>query len=484
MTEAVIGLDIGTTSVKAVALSDDGRVLGRASSTPLQMSGDEPGWATQDPVDLINATFEALAGVMTASLMRAHKESVRFVAISIAAQSGSVVGLNSDGVPVTDLITWMDTRAVDIVDRWNNDGTADRVRELSGWSAGCGLGLSTIAWLTEAGGGGGGERVITRYASADDFVTHALTGHWRTNPSNAAGMQLMDVASAEWSNELCAIAGIDASMLSEVVPTGTVVAPLAPCARERLHVAPVDLADGDLAVVVGGHDQSCAALGVGITEPGECMLATGTAWVLTTVTSASGLADVPQSMSISHHVVPGGFTASQYLGGFGANLQWWAQTCTRSEGSPVTLKTLDSEVAADVSTGPRLTFLPTGSDSSGLAAPGAGVFVGDEEPPPRSRRTMAVMDSGAKAAAAVLAELDEVTSLTMIGGATAGASWPRIVATAAQKSITVVDDESLPGLGAAAIAAASVAMFPTARAAVAATNIDSTVVEPGTQCQA
>lgn len=481
MTEAVIGLDIGTTSVKAVAMSDDGRVLGRANSTPLQMRGDEPGWATQDPTDLIKATFQALAGVMAASLTGTRTDSLRFVAMSIAAQSGSVVGLDSNDVPVTELITWMDTRAADIVDRWGADGTAVRIRELSGWSAGCGLGLSTIASLTETGHID--RDGIVRFTSADDLVVHALTGQWRTNPSNAAGMQLMDLASAEWSDELCVFAGIDKSMLSELVPTGSVVGPLTDEARERLGVAV-----GDLVVVLGGHDQSCAALALGITEPGQCLLATGTAWVLTTVTSAGGLEDVPRSMSISRHVVPGRFTASQYLGGFGASMRWWADTCAEVEGSPVTMKSLDCEAAAAIatglSTGPRPTFRVTGIDGSGLAAPGAGVFVGNADPAPRSRRTLAVMDAGATAAATALGKLDQVTSLTMIGGTTAGTSWPRIVASAAERPVTVVDEESLPGLGAATIAAASVDMFPNAGSAIAATNTDSAVVEPGTEPQA
>ena len=73
-------------------------------------------------------------------------------------------------------------------------------------------------------------------------------------------------------------------------------------------------------MVVGGHDQACAALGLGVVDPGDLFLSAGTAWVLTAVTDRTDLASLPPSLNLSPHVLGGVWTASENLGGLGAML--------------------------------------------------------------------------------------------------------------------------------------------------------------------
>jgi sugar (pentulose or hexulose) kinase len=299
---AVLGLDVGTTTVKAVVIGEDGRRKAVGVSAPIPLLSVGPGHAEQDP----EAIWEAVGQALREAGSAAHDID----AVAVAAQSGSLVALGPDGLPLGRLITWMDRRAEVIVEEWQRSGTAEVIRAISGWSAAPGLGLPLIAWMarfepdTFA--------AARNFAGAGDLITHRLTGLWTTNPSNAAGLQLIDLKSAQWSAELCALAGINPDQLSSICSSGEIIGRLS-----REAAAATSLPEG-IAVVNGGHDQTCAAFGLGITEPGQVMVGGGTAWV---VTAATDKAWAPPHLSINHHVVLGRFTVSKALGYLGAEVE-------------------------------------------------------------------------------------------------------------------------------------------------------------------
>ena len=160
--------------------------------------------------------------------------------------------------------------------------------------------------------GEGSPGPVDRWASVDDYLMSNLTGHWATNPSNASGMQLMEVSGRVWSPELCRVADIDPGDLSPIRASGTTAGPLTGDAAAALGL------EAGTPVVVGGHDQACAALGLGAAEPGDVLLSAGTAWVLTFVTDQADVAALPSGLNLSPHVVAGRWTASTNLGGLGA----------------------------------------------------------------------------------------------------------------------------------------------------------------------
>ena len=201
----------------------------------------------------------------------------------------------------------MDTRSRSLVEGWDDELRAS-IRARSGWSPAPGLGLATIAWLN------GQHLSAARWSSVDDYVMSRLCGEWLTNPSNAAGMQLMDVATLRWSDDLCGVAGVSAGQLSKLVPSGEIVGSVQPGAADVTGLRP------STPVVMGGHDQACAAFGLGITEPGEAVLSLGTAWVLTIVVDQPVVESLPDSVNLSPGVLPGRWSASRYLGGLGADI--------------------------------------------------------------------------------------------------------------------------------------------------------------------
>ena len=304
----VLGLDAGTTSAKAVAVDRAGQILATAGSDPIATRSTPAGGSEQDPAEIWRAL--TTAGRRAADDLR---PGARVAALAVAAQSGSVIPVPPRG-RAERAITWMDTRSRSVVESWPR-AVGDRIRTLSGWAPASGAGLSTIAWLQAAGSHVEGDwGPADRWASVDDYLVSCLTGQWATNPSNAAGMQLMEVSTRTWSPELCRVAGIDPSVLSPILESGFAAGTLTGEAAAALGL------DAGTPVVVGGHDQACAALGLGVVDPGDLFLSAGTAWVLTVVTDRADVGALPPGLNLSPHVVPGRWTASENLGGLGAML--------------------------------------------------------------------------------------------------------------------------------------------------------------------
>ena len=306
--EVVLGLDAGTSSAKAVTVDPAGNVQAVAGSESISTRAMTGGGSEQDPEEIWQALTTAGRRVVESLPV-----GVRVAALAVAAQSGSVIPVPDRG-RAERAITWMDTRSRSLVEGWPND-TARRIRELSGWTPTAGVGLSTIAWLRSLGSGSHRDRHSTsaaRWASVDDYLMFGLAGQWATNPSNASGMQLMDVSTRSWSDELCRFAGIDPAMLSPIRESGSVIGGLTAAAAAALGL------DAGVPVVMGGHDQACAALGLGAADPGDLFLSAGTAWVLTVVTDRADIGVLPPALNLSPHVVAGRWTASENLGGLGA----------------------------------------------------------------------------------------------------------------------------------------------------------------------
>lgn len=391
----VLGLDAGTTSAKAVVVDRAGEVLATGGSDPVAVRATPDGGREQDPEEIWRAL--ATAGRRA---VEGLGSGVRVVALAVAAQSGSVLPVPEKGSPER-AVTWMDTRFRSVAESWPRD-VAARIRAVSGWTAASGGGLSTIVGLQASGSSGSREKnqaPMSRWASVDDYLVFRLTGRWVTNPSNAAGMQLMDVSTRTWSDELCSLAGIDAGQLAPILTSGSAAGELTGGAVAALGL------DAGTPAVIGGHDQACAALGLGVVDPGDLFLSAGTAWVLTAVTDRADVAALPPSLNLSPHVLDGEWTASENLGGLGAMLAE-----TRPDGI-------------------RDAFVACG------------------------RRVLQALDEAGEFASGG----DE---LTMVGGGTRFGELAEVIADIIDRPVVTRPEAAWPALGAARLAAAALGWTP------------------------
>jgi xylulokinase len=444
----LLGLDVGTTSTKAVLYDLAGEELARSVSAPYHLHTPQPNWAEQDPKELWQAVLTALRGVMSQA-----GDDVQVAALCMAAQSGSLLPADEYGDPVYPLITWMDGRTEELVNRWRDAGIDARVKSLSGWSLYPGLCLPTIAWLQE----NDPETFVAarHYFSVNDFIAYLLTGKMVSNPSNGGGMQLVDIQTANWQEDLCAVAGITPEQLSRIQLSGSIIGEVRPEICQETGLTPGSV------LVNGGHDQGCTAMGLGINDPGKFLLSCGTAWVFTGMTDSPDMDRIPDALDMNFHITPNRWTISQSLGGLGASLEWWVgQAWIGSRQDK--FAALDQELGKS-QPNKRLFFTPLTGGHDDPATTRSGCFVGLQLVHQRRDMARAIMESAGYelrwALDIMKATEMPIDGLWMVGGAANSSHWPLILANITGLPISLPDYDNWPALGAAVLAGVGVGLF-------------------------
>ncbi len=241
MTGALVGLDVGTSAVKAVAISPDGEVLGLAEE-PYPLSTPQPGWAEQDPEDWWRAAQAALARVPAGP-------------VGLTGQMHGLVVLDDSGEVIRPAILWNDGRTEGECAEIEQRIGLDRLIELTGNRALAGFTAPKLLWLRRHEPGSFAR--IRHVLLPKDYIHLRLTGERATDVSDASGTLLFDVGARAWSAEMCEALEVPAGWL--------------PPALEST-------------VIGGAGDQAAAALGVGIDRPGRVSVALGTAGIAFAVT--------------------------------------------------------------------------------------------------------------------------------------------------------------------------------------------------------
>jgi xylulokinase len=467
---ALLGLDVGTSSTKVVAFTPFGVELARAVSEPIRYNTPQPGWIEQDPEVL----WRSILGVLQNVIQQLGGDFDKIV-LSIAAQSGSLVPADKAGNPVCPIITWMDGRTEQLVARWRDAGLQAKVRSISGWSLYSGLCLPTIAWLREYD-----PETFARaehYFTVNDFIVYRLTGARVNNPSNASGMQLLELQRAEWSETLCMLGGINPAQLSLIQPTGSIIGEIKTDICQE-----IGLPAGSI-LVNGGHDQVCTALGLGLHEPGKYMLACGTAWVVTGIVDSPDMVCVPEKMDLNFHALPGRWTISQSLGGLGAALDWWLGQAWLEHYND-RFASLFKELEQSQSNG-QLYFIPLTGGFDDPSTTRSGGFIGLQLSHTRIDMARAILESAAYElnwALDVLRQAGKpMDCLWMVGGGARSIYWSELLSNITGIPLYVPDYDHWPALGAALIAGMGAGFFKDIHSALAQFRRTFRKVEPNLQ---
>jgi D-xylulose kinase len=305
----LIGLDLGTSACKVIAVDDDGRVVAKASRD-YPMINRRPGWAEQEPERWWTAAGEAMADV-TAQLPENGAE-VR--GIGLCGQMHGLTALDADGEVIRPAILWNDQRAAAQCD-WITEqaGGLDellrmtRNRMLPGFTGG------KIIWLRDHEPDN--YKKMTRLLNPKDYLRYRLTGVFATEVSDASGTGLFDVEHRTWSTELLDKIGVDPALLPEAVEsteqTGTLTADLA---------SEWGLPEST-PVFGGGGDAVIQTTAMGLIEQGSAGFTIGTAGIV-----AGGLSSCPDNpdgrVQVSCGNEPGRWHIMGVTLSAGGALQW------------------------------------------------------------------------------------------------------------------------------------------------------------------
>ncbi len=269
--EVLLGLDVGTTSVKTVAIDTTGRWLATAA-VPLRTRHPGEGWAEQDPEELVRAAQGTLARVATSPSVRRGQ----VLGLGITNQRESTLAVDpSNGRALSPLLLWHDLRTLSIAEEFGKRGWRSRL-----WKSG-GMPLTTypsapkIVWLLRncAKVRTAVPRDRVRFLTVDAWIAYRLLGGARTgapfltDPSNASRTLLLDPETGRYDPGACRHFGVDREWLAKIVPSwgkelGTLQAP-----GEPLHGIP-------LLSLLG--DQQASLLGLSSLYGGDAKVTLGT----------------------------------------------------------------------------------------------------------------------------------------------------------------------------------------------------------------
>jgi len=291
----LVGLDVGTTGVKALALSPAGDVLARAEET-YELSRPRAGWAEQDPEDWWRAAERALARL-----------GGRPTAIGLSGQMHGLVVLDDLDRVLRPAILWNDQRTgAECAEIEERLGLA-RLIQLTGNRALTGFTAPKLLWLRR--------HEPTTYARIahvllpKDYVRLRLTGEHATDVADASGTLLFDVAGRRWSGEMLEALELDPAWLPRTLESPELSGATAAA----------------IPVAAGAGDQAAAALGVGVDRPGPVSVVLGTSGVVFATLPAFA-ADQQARVHAFCHAVPGAWHAMGVMLSAAESLRWLRDT--------------------------------------------------------------------------------------------------------------------------------------------------------------
>ncbi len=460
-----LGIDLGTSALKAVLVDGNQRVLA-AASVALRTMRPYPDWSEQAPEEWWQAVCAGIG-----QLRAEASDSLRRVcAIGLSGQMHGLVPLDDAGRVLRPAILWNDSRASAEVAAISEASPgfariAGAAQSTSFWPA-------KLLWLRrhEPGTFAG----IRHLLLPKDYLRLRMTGRYQTDGCDAGGTLLLDEAGRCWSTTIAAACGIEASCLPDLVEGDE------PAARLLGPVATAWGIDaGDVVVAGGGGDSATGAIGIGAIHDGDGYISLGTSAQIF-VTTGSYRPAIEARVQAFAHALPGlWFQAAAVLNGAGA-LAW--ATGLLGHDDPAALLA-DAEAGYDGPGG--LLFLPylTGERTPHNDPHARGVLFGLTPATAPAQVVQAVIEGVACSLADALDSLAQAgTSLqqaAIVGGGARSAFWTRIIAdTIGIPVIRYAGGEAGPAFGAARLARLALTGEPADMVCTRPAILDRTLPDP------
>ena len=458
-----IGLDVGTSGVKGIAVSADGAVVA-AATADYPLLTPRPGWTEQDP----EAWWRASCAVLRDLRARAPAP---IEAIGLTGQMHGAVFLDADDRVIRPAILWNDQRTAAACEEIERRVGAPRLRQIAGNPALTGFQAPKVLWLRQHEPDAHAR--VRRLLLPKDFIRQRLTGAAATDASDAAGTLLLDLAARDWSEEILHALEIPRAWLPRVHEgpevTGTVSA-----AGARATGLPEGLP-----VVAGGGDNAAAAVGCGAVRAGTGFVSLGTSGVVF-VPSDTLRIDPGGALHAFCHAVPGQYHLMGVVLSAGGSLRWYRDVVAQDQAAPADVAATDpyeclTADAASVAPGAEgLYFLPhlAGERTPHMDPDARGAWIGLTLAHRRAHLVRAVLEGVGFALKDSLVPMQRLgvspETLLAVGGGARSALWRQILAATLGVRLQRLAVEEGPALGAALLAMVGAGVHADVDAAVAA----------------
>ncbi|UUL83193.1 xylulokinase [Sphingomonas qomolangmaensis] len=429
-----LGIDIGTSGVKAVVLDETGAVVGQGVAA-LTVQRPHPLWSEQDPAAWWRATNAAVQAIEPSI-----RRSVR--GVGLAGQMHGATLLDADDVPLRPAILWNDGRShaeCEAMERAVPD-----LRRIAGNIAMPGFTAPKLLWVREHE-----PETFAKIATVllpKDYVRLLMTSEKASDLSDSAGTLWLDVAKRDWSDTLLSACGLTRAQMPRLFEgtqiTGTLTAEVA----EAWGMPQVPVA-------AGGSDNAAGAVGVGVVSDGDALLSLGTSGVIFVATQEFR-PNPDRAVHAFCHAMPGMWHQMSVHLSAASCIDWVA----RITGAAGAADLFARAEAAGPASGPEL-FLPylSGERTPHNDAEVRGAFLRLDNDSDAGRLSQAVLEGVAFALADGLEVLREagtvVERLSVIGGGARSRYWGQVIAAAMGVELVYLQGGEVgPALGAARLA--------------------------------
>jgi xylulokinase len=450
-----LGLDIGTGGCKAVAFDSDGKELA-ASFREYPVLHSHPDWAEINPDEVMGKCFEVISEVN--SLI-----SEPVVSMCISSQGEAFTPIGNDGRILGNAMVSSDSRARDIAASWSENFGRNKIYSITGHTPHPLFTLFKILWIKE------NQPDVwrdSRYFLCFEDLFHFKVGlEPKISWPLAGRTMLFDVIRHEWSKEILEAVGLPVEKLSIPVASGEITGIIGLETGKRIGFK------NPVIIVAGGHDQTCAALGAGVSEPGMCMYATGSVECFCPLLEKPAITEELRSNNLCcyDYTIKGKYTSVAYSLTGGNILRWMRDEFGQSEiataretGQNAYTLLLDAMPSDPTSLMVLPYFCATGTPYFDTRAKGA--IIGLQLTTTKGDITKALLEGVVMEMKLNLQMMEKsgmkINTLIATGGGTRNEAWTQLKADVLNKKIIVREVKEAGCYGASLLARSAIEKIP------------------------
>jgi gluconokinase len=272
----LVGIDLGTSAVKVLAVTTDGREI-TSGAEFYGLLTPQNDFVEQDADVIYRATMRVLERVLADVRLRGSQVA----AIGFSSAMHGILAVDAGGEPISHVITWLDRRSATIADGWRRDGTALELYRRTGAPTHPMLPLAKLRWLRDNDPALFGR--ASRFVGLKELFIFRWTGEWLVDWGLAAATGLFSVHQPTWDERALELAGIEPGRLSRPAPPSTALRTFRASIARELHLAP------ETAVVLASSDGALANIGIGASLAGDLALTLGTSGAIRVMVDAPAI---------------------------------------------------------------------------------------------------------------------------------------------------------------------------------------------------
>lgn len=454
----LLGLDIGTSGTKTALFDEDGNTI-KTATFGYDLYQPHTGWAEQNPEDWWNACASGIKTVIEESGVAASD----IKGVGLSGQMHGLVLLDKENKVIRNSIIWCDQRTEKECDYLTEKIGRERLIRITGNPAMTGFTLSKLLWVRN--NEPENYKRVHKVLLPKDYIRFRLTNVFATEVSDASGMQMLDINSRNWSDELLNDLDIDKNLLADVYESVVV------SGHVSNEAAEVTKLEEGTPVVGGAGDQAAGAIGNGIVREGVISTVIGTSGVVF-ASSDKPRFDAKGRVHTLCHAVPGKWHVMGVTQGAGLSLNWFKKTFCGKEieesknGGKNVYDILTEEASVSQPGSNGLIYLPylMGERTPHLDPNVKGAFLGitlNNNHNDFIRSILEGVSFSLKNCLDIIRDMNvKIDDIRISGGGAESTVWRQILADIFQYKLTTIKASEGPALGVAILAGVGAGIYP------------------------